>query len=202
MIDRLQDRRTTTDERVRVLSIDDDATDDVFDALASDTGRAAFRAVFDEPGTPSEIADRIDTSVQNVHYHVSNLEEAGLIESIDTVYSAKGNEMAVYGPTSDPIVFVADEEQRPTVERSLTGVVGGIALLGLASLFVQWGAGRLVGVGRRGSSAVGPASWEPGAARPVETAGWLLFDVLEPGLVFFVLGLVLATLVVALAERR
>lgn len=202
LIDRIQDRRKTTDERARVLALEDEAADDVLDAVASDNGRSALRAVFEEPSTPSEIADCVGTSVQNVHYHVSNLREAGLVEPVDTVYSEKGKEMTVYGPTADPLVFVGDEGRTPRIERSLTSVVGGFALLGVASLFVQWGAERLVGAGGRGSSAVGPASWSPGTTRPVETVGWVVFEVVEPGVLFFVAGLVAAALVLALADRR
>ncbi len=202
LIDRIQDRRTTTDERTRVLAMTDDEAGDVLDALASDNGRSALTALFDEPSTPSELADRIDTSVQNVHYHVSNLRDAGLVEPVDTVYSEKGTEMTVYGPTSDPLVFVGDESRRPRIERTLTRVVGGFALLGVASLFVQWGAERLVGAGRSGSSAVGPASWSPGASQPVETLGWVVFRVVEPGVLFFVAGLVVAAVLLAVADRR
>ena len=202
IIRRLGNRRAGTDERPRVLAMADEETDEVLDALASDNGRSALRVLFEEPSTPSEIAARIDTSVQNVHYHVTNLRDAGLVEPVDTVYSEKGNEMTVYGPTSDPLVFVGDERRTPRIEQSLTGVVGGLALLGVASLFVQWGAKRLLSAGGTGPTGVGPASWTPGASRPAETVGWLVFEVVEPGVVFFVACLVVATAVLAATERR
>jgi DNA-binding transcriptional ArsR family regulator len=194
LIDRLQDRTAAADERPRVLDVTDAESDEVIDALASDTRRTVFRTLFEEPGTPSEVATRMDTSVQNVHYHLSTLREARLVEGVDTRYSEKGNEMTVYAPASDPIVFVGDAELRPRVERSITEVVGGLGLLVVAALLVQWGAKRLAaGVGRTGP-AVGPA-----ARVPLDgDAEGLVSLLLEPGVSMF-LGclLVVAVLVVA-----
>jgi DNA-binding transcriptional ArsR family regulator len=200
LIDRIQERTGTPDERPRVLDVDDADTDEVLDALSSETGRALYRTLFDEPGTASEIAARCDTSVQNVHYHVSNLQEAGLIEPIETVYSEKGNEMTVYGPASDPLVLVGNRSLRADVQQSLTDIVAGIGLLGAASLFVQWGAERLA-TPTAGSGTLGPASPTAPSTAPTGSATWLVFDVLEPGLVFFC-GCLALLGVVALASRR
>ncbi len=197
MIERLQTGTASPDEQLRVLDVDGEETDEVIDALSSETSRAMFRTLFEKPATPSEIAERVDTSVQNVNYHVSNLETAGLVEPIDTRYSEKGNEMTVYGPATDPLVFVGNHDIRPRVERSLSNVVSGLAVLGLASLFVQWGAERLVD-SPNGAGAVGPAS--PGATSEW-TLTWLIFEVLEPGLLFFV-GCLLVLSVVVLATER
>jgi DNA-binding transcriptional ArsR family regulator len=130
LIEQIQDRTGTADERPRVLDVDDDDTDEVLDALSSDTGRALYRTLFDEPGTASEVANRCGTSVQNAHYHLSNLQTAGLIEPIETVYSEKGNEMTVYGPATDPLVLVGNRDLRSGIERSLTDVLAGLGLLG------------------------------------------------------------------------
>jgi DNA-binding transcriptional ArsR family regulator len=67
-----------------VLSLNDDATRDVIEALSSETAYEIFRLLNETPATPSRIADQLDQSVQNVHYHLENLEGTGLIEV--TVY--------------------------------------------------------------------------------------------------------------------
>ncbi|WP_254273571.1 ArsR/SmtB family transcription factor [Haloarcula marina] len=199
LIDRLQQRTGTPEERPRVLDVDDADTDAVLDALASDTARALFRTLFEEPGTPSEIAARCDTSVQNVHYHVSNLEAAGLVEPIDTVYSEKGNEMTVYGPASDPIVLVGNRELRPRIQRSISDVVAGLGLLGLASLFVQWGAERLAATG---DGVLGPASPTAPQTDPTGSLAWVVFDVVEPGVLFLCGSLVVLGLLAVVERRR
>jgi len=199
LIDSIQDRSATSDEELRVLDVEGEETDDVLDALATDTRRAVYRALFEQPRTASEVADRIDSSVQNVHYHLSNLESAGLVEGIDTRYSEKGNEMTVYGPASDPLVIVGNREMRPRVQRSLTDVVGGIGLLSVAAVLVQWGAERVARPAIDGASA-GPASPNATLGEPGSLA-WLVFDVLEPGVLFFFTCLALAALVALAFDR-
>jgi DNA-binding transcriptional ArsR family regulator len=192
LIDRIQGPTAAPDEQPRVLDIHETDADEVIDSLSSDTRRALLRELFEEPGTPSEIADRADTSVQNVNYHLKNLTAAGLVEGIDTRYSEKGQEMTVYGPASDPIVFVGDPQARPALERSVRRVVSGVALVGVAALLVQWGAERLARPALRSGTA-DPASYNAPTAPP-GTLTWLVFDVVEPGVVFFVVCLVVAAL--------
>jgi len=200
LIDRIQERTGSPKERPRVLDVDDSDTDAVLDALSSDTGRELYRTLFDEPGTASEIARRCDTSVQNVHYHISNLEAAELVEPIETVYSEKGNEMTVYGPASDPLVLVGNRSLYAQVQQSITDIVTGIGLLAMASLLVQWGAERIAGR-PAGSGALGPASPTSPQTAPTGSVPWLVFGVLEPGLLFFCGSLALLG-VAALAARR
>ncbi|RYJ15183.1 ArsR family transcriptional regulator [Halogeometricum borinquense] len=191
IIDSIQERTTRTDEQPRVLDVDDAEADAVIDALSSDTRRAVFRSLFDEPGTASDVADRLDTSVQNVHYHLSTLTDAELVESVDTRYSEKGNEMTVYGPANDPIVFVGNRDISPHVRQSLTDIVAGLGVLGLGSLLVQWGAKRLVAPAARGIGVVEPAS----RSAADSTLANLVFAVAEPGVLFFLGCLVVFGLV-------
>lgn len=201
LIDRIQERTGSPNEQPRVLDVDDADTDEVLDALSSETGRELYRTLFDEPGTASEIAARCDTSVQNVHYHISNLQEAGLVEPIETVYSEKGNEMTVYGPASDPLVLVGNRGIRSQVQQSMADIVAGIGLLAMASLLVQWGAERLA-TSAGGPETLGPASPTTPGTDPTGSAAWLVFEVLEPGVVFFCGCLALLGLVALTVGRR
>ncbi|MEF8813865.1 MAG: helix-turn-helix domain-containing protein [Halovenus sp.] len=78
---------------------------EVIDALAAESARDIFQAVCAEPMTTADIADVVGTSLQNVQYHLANLEEAGLVEVVDTWYSRKGREMQVYAGTTRRIVI-------------------------------------------------------------------------------------------------
>jgi DNA-binding transcriptional ArsR family regulator len=200
LIETIQERTGTADESPRVLGVADNETDDVLDALASDTSRSLFRTLYDEPGTPSEIADRCDTSVQNVHYHVSNLEDAELIEPVETVYSSKGNEMTVYGPASDPIVLVGDHDMEPRIQQSLANVVAGVGLIGFASLLVQWGAEKLANSTARGG-VLAPASPNAGPVSGANTLARFVFEVVEPGVLFFCLCLTVLGIAALLADE-
>ncbi|ERH00801.1 MAG: putative transcriptional regulator [Halonotius sp. J07HN6] len=206
LIEQLQERTEDADETARILEVQDEDTDAILDALAPDTRREIYQSLFAEPRTTSELAKAIDTSLQNVQYHLEPLEDAGLIEEIDTVYSEKGAEMAVYAPAADPLVFVGDKQTLPDVKQSLRPVVSGLAILGAVSLFVQWLAHELITVAPEQSS--GPSMMtaqetvrETAATESPGTLTWLVMEVLEPGLVVFVAGLVIAALAVWIMSR-
>jgi DNA-binding transcriptional ArsR family regulator len=116
-----------------VLSLDDDATREVIEALSSETAYEIFRLLNERPATPSRIADRLDQSLQNVHYHLENLEAAGVIEVTDTCYSEKGREMSVFVVSEDPtLLFLGTEDDRPSLKRafkSFASLLGPPAIL-------------------------------------------------------------------------
>jgi predicted ArsR family transcriptional regulator len=66
--------------------------------------------LYDQPKTASEVADTVDTSLQNVNYHLNNLTDCNLIEVADTLYSDQGKEMKVYSPTSEALVLFASDD--------------------------------------------------------------------------------------------
>jgi predicted transcriptional regulator len=86
------------------LRIDDDDAGAVFDALAVGTRREILRHLSADPTTASRLASAVDTSVQNVTHHLETLEEAGLVRVVDTWYSSRGREMAVYAPSARALV--------------------------------------------------------------------------------------------------
>lgn len=193
----------------QVLDVDAEDADEVFAALSSRTSRRLYAAVSADPATASDLAETLDTSIQNVRYHVENLREADLVEVVDTWYSSRGSEMKVYGASGGPIVVFAgaDEATKSTVREALGRFVGGVAVLLAASLLVQYAVGDgLAGIGRAlgGGTAAGGDAAAPSAsiasaeyARSAEAVAGL-----PPGLLFFAGGaLVLAAGVVYLAWR-
>ncbi|MFC6943058.1 ArsR/SmtB family transcription factor [Salinirubellus sp. GCM10025818] len=88
---------------VRYLPADDAAP--IVDALGSRTAQSILAELADGSATPTELADRVGTSVQNVCYHLPKLEEAGLVTVVGTRYSEKGAEMDVYAREVGAIVI-------------------------------------------------------------------------------------------------
>lgn len=84
-----------------------DDAGDVVSALTSETARKLVNRVYDDPATASDLADAVDTSLQNAQYHLDQLEAAGVVEVVGTWYSKRGTDMDVYGPTNEPLVIVA-----------------------------------------------------------------------------------------------
>ncbi|MEF8784340.1 MAG: helix-turn-helix domain-containing protein [Haloarculaceae archaeon] len=113
----------------RLVDLDDDVADDVFQALSSGTTRQIFSALHETPQTASDLADVTDTSVQNVQYHLKKLDDADLVETVDTWYSERGTEMKVYAPTDEALVLFAGRNKQSSLRALLKRVVGALALL-------------------------------------------------------------------------
>jgi DNA-binding transcriptional ArsR family regulator len=150
------DATPAEDSEPRVVGVDSDAADDVLAALSSETARELLAALHDDPATPSELADTVDTSLQNTQYHLGNLEDADVVEVADTIYSEKGREMKVYAPADQPLVlFAGQEEETSTLKTALSRLLGGVGIVGAASLALHRIAGQ---------TAVAPPTGEGGRA--------------------------------------
>jgi len=155
----------------QVVGVDSDRADDLLSALSSTTAREILTALHEDPAPPSALADRVDTSLQNTQYHIENLENAGAVEVIDTVYSEKGREMDVYAPADRPLVIFAGEEgQSRGLRAALSDLLGGIVAIALGALVVQEAFGRSV-VARLFRSLAGGTGDAGGGAAPPATSG-------------------------------
>jgi len=197
----------TATDGATVVSISEDAADEVFKTLSSSTARHILSLLYEEPRPAAELAAETDTTVQNVRYHLENLQEAELITAADTWYSEKGTEMTVYAPRESALVVTAGTES--TTERlktSIKNLLGALGIFGLASLLVQYVATTYRQPEPSGESASGPGAMSvettDAAAEANRAAGGGLAEFLtEPGVVFF-LGCVVALAVVVLVARR
>ena len=88
---------------VRYLPADDAGP--TVEALGAETAQSILSEMDGEPATATGIADRVATSLQNVCYHLSRLQEAGLLSVAGTRYSEKGAEMDVYAREVGAIVI-------------------------------------------------------------------------------------------------
>ena len=122
----------------RVVGLDSEEADELMAALSSSTARRILAALHEDPAPPGELADRVDTSLQNAQYHLENLEDAGAIEIVGTAYSEKGREMSVYGPADSPLVIFAGEQERASGLRSaLSRLFAGFLALGVGGAVIQ-----------------------------------------------------------------
>lgn len=129
---------TPEDREPRVVGVDDEDADDLIAALGSETAREILTHLHDEPATKSELAAEVDTSLQNVQYHLSKLDGADLVDVVDTTYSEKGREMDVYAAADEPLVlFAGGEEESAGIKSALTRLLGGYALIALAAAVAQ-----------------------------------------------------------------
>jgi len=140
------DTSTSQDGELQIVGVDEDISA-VLDALSSETARDILNEVYEEPGTPSELAERLDMSIQKVSYHLEKLESEELIAVAGTQYSEKGQEMTVYEPPEDPlVVFVGTPDRKRTLRSLVERLVPAVGLLTAASVMVQVVFGRLPGL--------------------------------------------------------
>jgi len=161
----------------RVIGVDGDDADAVLSALSSDTAREILSALHERPGPASDVAERVDSSLQNTQYHLNRLREAGVVEVADTVYSEKGREMDVYAPADGPLVLVAgDESETAGVRATLRRLLGGVGAVGLGALLVETALGGPfapsfgLGGGADSAGGAGGAEAEPESADTAATA--------------------------------
>ncbi|MES3517119.1 MAG: helix-turn-helix domain-containing protein [Natronomonas sp.] len=200
----------SADAEPRVVDIDDDDADELMAALSSTTARRLLSTLHDDPAPPSELAERLDTSLQNTQYHLENLESAGAIEVVGTAYSEKGREMSVYGPADRPLVlFAGESDDTSGLREALSRLFGGVFALVVGSIVVQALFGdRLLGpeTQREESApdvadAPEPVPETADAAEPslIET---ILASGVPPGFVFFLGGFTVLFVLVAVTYWR
>ena len=197
---------TTSSTQPRVLALDGTDVDEVFEALASGTRRRMLEELYEDPATPSQLAELTDTSLQNVHYHLEKLGEVDLVEPVGTRYSEKGAEMSVYAPTSDPLVVVEGEEDRAEMESRLKRMVGGISTIAIGSVIAQFVLGSRVPTGASGGGGEMMTMQVETAQETATSTGPGLIDsianvLIEPGAMVLAGGLI-ALLALELVYRR
>lgn len=185
-----------TSNESRVFGIEDEDAHAVLEAFSSETTREIYAELCTEPATPSKLANNLDTSLQNLSYHLDKLEASGLITTAGTRYSSRGHEMTVYRPRNDPLVFTGDPDTRTTLEASLPRVLSGLAVVAGVGLLWEWTRRTIDPLGA-GSSNVGAA----GVDATGTGATSLLALLFEPT-VLLLLGAVLMAIIVFLPELR
>lgn len=175
--------RTETEadaEEPKLVDFDTEEADEVFDALGSKTARTILMALHDEPRPASELTDVVDTSVQNVQYHLTKLEAADLVDVVDTWYSDSGSEMSVYAPADRALVLFAGDDRERSLGRLLERIAGAVGALALGAVVLTVVLTVVLG------SDEAPPGTSVNATAPIDGTG---ADPLLAGLVFLLGGL-------------
>lgn len=125
------------DREPKVIDLDGDEADEVFDALSSSTTRQLLSLLYEQPRPASELADEADTTLQNVRYHLEKLSNAELVEIVDVWYSSTGNEMNVYAPTDTAVVLFMGDDSGPPIRSAIKEFAGGLGVIGLAAIALR-----------------------------------------------------------------
>lgn len=131
----LTHRTTDRPDGPRVLDLDSPQGEEAIAALSSETARTLLSELYDGPATPPELREAVGTSLQNVHYHLEQLQEAGLVNEAGVSYSEKGTEMTVFEPAGEALLVVAGKRSvRDRIRTVLSRVLGSVAVLAVATV--------------------------------------------------------------------
>ncbi|WP_128906612.1 ArsR/SmtB family transcription factor [Halorubrum amylolyticum] len=177
--------RSGPDEPV-IAGLEDEDADQLFDALGSEMSRAVLAACYEDGQTRSELADELETSIQNISYHVDKLESAGLLEPAETRYGANGSEVLVYEPSKQAVIIAAGETNFvDRLSEAVDKLFAPVALAGLLSL--------IVGILVRGPAPVGMMGGGGTVTGPTGT---------QAGLVTAIATFILSIFVILVAAQR
>lgn len=200
-----RERPSNDDAPLRVADMDEDEAVTLFETLGSETTYRAYRHLHEEPKLPRELAAALDSSIQNIHYHLGKLEDAELIESVDTWHSDNGVEMKVYAPVHEPLVIsFGSETNRERIQTLLSRVFGIIGAISFSSLIAKF-----VVASRTSSESADRDEVAGMSEPPADGESSVLFDNIavevvqsSPGITLFLLGVTLVSAYTALHLAR
>lgn len=122
----------------KLVDFEDESAEQIISAVSSTTARRILNQIYAEPTTASEIATELNSSVQNISYHLDRLQDADLVAVVETWYSEQGREMDVYAPTNSALVlFAGAERTSPSLKTALSRVFGAVGLVGAVSVLAH-----------------------------------------------------------------
>ncbi|MFW6436159.1 MAG: ArsR/SmtB family transcription factor [Halococcoides sp.] len=196
-------RTTDGPDGPRVFDLDSPEGEVAIDSLSSETARRLLSALYDRPATPPELRDEIGTSLQNVHYHLEQLSDAGLIRKGGVSYSEKGTEMSVYEPAGEALLVVAGERSvRDRVRSLVTRVLGGVGTLAVATLAFAIGLDLFYSPSTSRDAGSESADYWVGAEATAEEAAATAQPPVDPVIAFALGGLVVLLVVLAVWAIR
>lgn len=122
---------------MHVLSLEDEEGNEIAEVLSSESTRSVFNLLEDQPRTPKDLAEKLEMSSQNIHYHINKLSEVGLVESIDIEYSDRGKEMKVYAPTHEGVILCDQAESKAKLEEIIARFAKGSFVAIIVSAIVH-----------------------------------------------------------------
>lgn len=135
-------------EKIEILSTDDQKIKAVGELLSSDSSRAILKLLFNDHMTANQIAQKTETSLPLVMYHLKKMQDAGIVTISSTGKNSKSHDMKYYTIDKFAIVILPSElSERAKSSKSLHNsfnriykfaTIGGAALATwFSSQFIQ-----------------------------------------------------------------
>ncbi|QLH08966.1 winged helix-turn-helix domain-containing protein [Candidatus Nitrosotenuis sp. DW1] len=93
-------------DKIEILSTDDQRIKAVGELLSSDSSRAILQLLFNEHMTANQIAQKTETSLPLVMYHLKKMQDAGVVSVSSTGKNTKSHDMKYYTVDKFAIVIL------------------------------------------------------------------------------------------------
>jgi len=93
-------------DKIEILSTDDDRIKAVGELLSSDTGRSILKLLFNDQMTANQIAQKTEVSLPLVIYHLKKMQDAGIVKIAQTGKNTKSHDMKYYTVDKFAIVIL------------------------------------------------------------------------------------------------
>src|SRR5215831_17628379 len=94
------------EERIEVISTEDERIKIIGEELANDTGRAIFGKISQGIASTNDLAKSLNISLPLVNWHINRLLGVGLIKVDKVELSSKNKQMKYYGPVKTALVII------------------------------------------------------------------------------------------------
>lgn len=98
------------EERIEVISTEDERIKIIGEELANDTGRAIFGKISQGIASTNDLAKSLNISLPLVNWHINRLLGVGLIKVEKVELSSKNKQMKYYGPVKTALVIIPPEK--------------------------------------------------------------------------------------------
>ncbi len=96
-------------DKIEILSTDDDKIKAVGELLSSDSSRAILKLLFNDQMTANQIAQKTEISLPLVIYHLKKMQDAGIVKISQTEKNTKSHDMKYYTIDKFAIVILPSE---------------------------------------------------------------------------------------------
>jgi DNA-binding transcriptional ArsR family regulator len=132
-----------TEERVEILSTEDEKIKLIGNLLGNDSSRNILKLLLENEMTANEIAQKTGQLLSLIMHHLQKMQEAGMIRITKTVKNTKGHDMKYYGPTKLVVlIFPSKASDKAKSSKSLRNSLNhiyrfvAIGVAGMTSWFV------------------------------------------------------------------
>ena len=103
-------------EKIKILATDDKKIKSFGEIFSNDSSREILQLLFDEELSANQIAQKTEISLQLVKYHLTKLQDLGVVNISKVEKNSKSQDMKIYTATKFSIVIVPPTLSKKTKE--------------------------------------------------------------------------------------